>query len=281
MKKIFLFVVLSLISFYNSYSEVNIKDSIETKYETSFQKIVTMHKEIKSMYKSLEKLQPVAIAKDNYFYIFDVDENSTYKFIKKAPVNFPIPKGIRAAMPLEAFDYKTICVVTEDVFENTEEIIILFHEFVHCYQFQTVEMKLKENLKIYKKAMENHDYMWEINYGFPYKEKEFEVLYGSFIKALENQDTAKIKETRVKLKSALYSNEFEYMTWQEWKEGYARFIENKLRKFYNIKINDYGKEVPYSRISFYYGGSKYIEYLSEKNPQSENDLEFLYQNIYN
>jgi hypothetical protein len=255
------------------------KDSIEMKYDTSLQKIVKMHQEIKSFYKVLEKLQPIAIAENNQFYIFDVDENANYKFIKKTPCNFPIPQGIRAAMPIEGYDFKCVCVVSGDAFDNLESCIIVFHEFVHCSQFQTVEMELKENLEIYKHAMAKQDYMWELNSPFPYAEDEFKMLYAGFIEALGTQDTVKIKELRKKLKNSLYSNEYEFMTWQEWKEGYARYVENNLRVYYNLKINDFGKEKPFSRITFYYGGSNFIDYLVKKEPSLTNDLESLYKKI--
>ena len=222
----------------NSQNVVIVKDSIEIKYDTSLQKIVEMHKEIKSFYKVLEKLQPIAIAENNYFYIFDVDENSNYKFIKKSPVSFPIPKGIRAAMPIESYDFKCVCVVTGDAFDRIEDRIVIFHEFVHCSQFNSVELKLKENLDIYKQAMEKQDYMWELNYSFPYANDEFVNTYSEFLNVLDKQDSTAIKYIRKSLKNMLYKKEFEYMTWQEWKEGYARFIENRLRTHYKLKIND-------------------------------------------
>lgn len=263
----------------NSQNVVIVKDSIEIKYDTSLQKIVEMHKEIKSFYKVLEKLQPIAIAENNYFYIFDVSENSDYKFIKKIPVNFPIPKGIRAAMPIESYDFKCVCVVTGDAFDRIEDRIVIFHEFVHCSQFNSVELKLKENLDIYKQAMEKQDYMWELNYSFPYANDEFVNTYSEFLNVLDKQDSTAIKYIRKSLKNMLYKKEFEYMTWQEWKEGYARFIENRLRTHYNLKINDYGKEKPFSRITFYSGGSKFIDYLVAKELSLENDLELLYKYI--
>jgi hypothetical protein len=254
-------------------------DSIEMKYYTSLQKIVKIHDEIKSFYAVLEKLQPIAIAENGNFYIFDTDENSNYKFIKKSPVSFPIPKGIRAAMPLEQYNSKCVCVVTGDAFDDMENCMLIFHEFVHCAQFQTVELSIKEKMKIYKHAMEKQDYMWEINYSFPYTNKDFVKTYAGFIEALEKQDSAGIKAARIMLKNILTENEYEYLTWQEWKEGYARYVENKLQKYFNLNINEYGKFIPFNRITFYAGGSKYIDYLIAKNPGPENDLEALYQKI--
>jgi hypothetical protein len=256
------------------------QDSVEMKYDTSLQKIVKIHDKIKTLYTVLEKLQPIAIVENGNFYIFDTDENSNYKFIKKSPVSFPIPVGIRAAMPLDSYGFKSVCVVTGDAFDNFENILLIFHEFVHCAQFQTVEMSLKEKMKIYKQAMEKMDYMWEINYSFPYTNKDFVKAYADFIDALENKDTAGIKAARIMLKIILSDNEYEYMTWQEWKEGYARYVENKLQNYFSLTLNEYGKSAPFNRISFYAGGSKYIDCIISGNPKLENDLEAIYKKIF-
>jgi|WetSurMetagenome_2_1015567.scaffolds.fasta_scaffold02884_6 hypothetical protein len=268
------------INYSKSQNVVSGRDSIEIKYDTSLQKIVKIYEQVKSFYKVLDKLQPIAIAENNYFYIFDSENNSEYKFIKKAPVSFPIPQGIRAAMPLESYNFKSVCVVTGDAFDNLENCILVFHEFVHCTQFQTVEMNLKGKLEINKIAMEKQDYMWEINYGFPYTNEDFVKTYSEFIDALDKQDSISIKTCRCKLKNILSKNEYEYLTWQEWKEGYARYVENKLQAYFELNINEYGKLIPFNRITFYAGGSKYIDYLIQKEPTLKDNLELLYKRIF-
>ena len=255
------------------------KDSVEMKYDTSLQKIAKMYQDIKYLYAVFDKLYPVAIAENHQLYIFDSDENSNYIFVKKIPEPFPVPKGIRAAMPLEGYDFKCVCVVSGDAFDDLDNRIIIFHEFVHCAQFGTVEMKLKEKLDVYNKAMQDKDYMWELNYLFPYTSFAFEDVYSRFIEALDNKDSVSIKDLRAILKLTFAKIEYEYMTWQEWKEGYARYIENKLRMHFNVKINDYGQGKPFNRIVFYAGGSKYIDYLVSKNPSLEYDMEALYNKI--
>lgn len=283
MKRTIVVLLFSLFLVNSSISKnsIFIKDSVEIKYEASLQKIVKVHNEIKSFYKVLEHLQPIAIAENGNFYIFDADENSNYKFEKNVPCTFTIPKRIRAAMPLEGYGLKSVCVVTGDAFDNPEDYIVIFHEFVHCVQFQTVESKLKENLEVYKEEMGKNNYMWEIAYNFPYEKEDFVKTYGDFLNALDKKDAEGIKTARGKLKVILSNKEYEYMTWQEWKEGYARFIENKLQKYFNYKINEYGKEGPYNRVTFYEGGAKYITYITENGFAPVNDLESLYKNILN
>jgi hypothetical protein len=36
------------------------------------------------------------------------------------------------------------CVVTGEVFDSLEGIVTIFHEFVHCQQFETCERELKQ-----------------------------------------------------------------------------------------------------------------------------------------
>ncbi|MEW6049180.1 MAG: hypothetical protein AB1609_22375, partial [Bacillota bacterium] len=60
--------------------------------------------------------------------------------------------------------------------------------------------------------------------------------------------------------AALAHPDREYMIWQEWKEGYARLVENRLRRLWNLPENHAGGVPPFSRVSFYESGSLYIAY---------------------
>jgi hypothetical protein len=51
------------------------------------------------------------------------------------------------------------------------------------------------------------------------------------------------------------------MIWQEWKEGFARFIENQINGRLNLPENHGGKEKPFNRVVFYEGGAHYIKLL--------------------
>ena len=275
----FTFVFLFLLFMGVVKSDAQTADSIESKYDTSFQKLIKLHGQVKGLYKALENLQPIAIAENSNFYIFEPCGNSSYKFVKKTPWDFPVPRGIRAAMPLQGYGFKSVCVISGDAFDKLEDCIIIFHEFVHCLQFQTVEFKLKDKLVINKEEMSKGNFMWELNYKFPYEDEKFEKSYTEFLNALGKSDEKGIASARENLKNILSFREYEYMTWQEWKEGYARYIENKLRKFLDVKINDYGKEKPYNRISFYAGGSGYIDYLVNSKIVNADELEEIYNKI--
>jgi hypothetical protein len=127
--------------------------------------------------------------------------------------------------------------------------------------------------------MEANDYMWELNHNFPYQDSLFVAYYTQFLIALDNDEDIKIKDLRDQLKQYLKPVDYEYMVWQEWKEGFARLIENKIRTHLNLEENNYGCNKPYNRVSFYYGGAKLIEYLSKKNPELYLDIEMLFHHM--
>jgi hypothetical protein len=70
---IYVFVVLFISSsLLFSQSAIVIRDFIEMKYDTSLQKVVYVYDKIKTLYTVLEKLQPIAIAENNNFYILKI-----------------------------------------------------------------------------------------------------------------------------------------------------------------------------------------------------------------
>lgn len=253
-----------------------------TSIDTSLVNLVGLHNNIKNIHPFLESLQPIAVVKADYLFIFDLDSSKgKYKFQKKEPVPFQMPAGIRASFPLSVYNNKPTCIVTDDAFKSLEEYVIIFHEFVHCFQANTIEYELKSKLNIYQEAMNNADYSWEINYPFPYNDSVFVNCYSGFIESMAKNDYGKVKEYRDRLKSHLNDKEYEYIVWQEWKEGFARLIENKIRKRLKLEENKYGKDLPFHRVSFYYGGEKYINYLTDNDENLFLDLEKLFEKMLN
>ena len=225
---------------------------------------------------------PIAIVEDNYFFIFDTNSfRKRYIFVKKAPTLMWIAKGVRASFPLESYEGKVACIISDEIFESLEGYAAIFHEFMHCHQWEICEPKLKRNLEIAQKAMARKDYMWEINYPFPYDNSEFTETYSLFLKALEENELDHIFEYRSQLKHILSKDDFEYMVWQEWKEGFGRFIENRIKRRLGLKENHYGIEKPFHRITFYEGGARFIGFLSEQEPESLVDIEKLFCKMLN
>lgn len=261
---------LALLFFYQfSYPEQTTDQTIISEVETALRKLITMQKEIKDIHPFLNQLHPIAIVEDDHLYIFDFDQLSKkYQYQKKAPVPFPMPKGIRASFPLSSYGGKPSCVVTRDIFNSLNGYILIFHEFIHCIQANTCEYQLKKRLKVAQIAAKNKNYSWELNHPFPYRDSTFVTDYSHFLNALKNNNRKEVIEYRTRLKRNLNQVDFEYMVWQEWKEGFARLIENKIQSKYGIKENQYGKDKPYNRITFYYGGANFIKYIV----LHENDL---------
>jgi hypothetical protein len=255
------------------------EDPTAEKYIPKLNRISVLHEAVKPVHPALEALYPVAIAEDGAYFIFEPDQNNKYRLVKKTSMNSPVPKGIRAAFPLAENGNKMTCVVTGEVFDSMDGYAIIFHEFIHCAEFYTIEPALKENLQIYKTAMARKDWMWELNYQFPYSKKEFSEAYASFLSALKENAPEKINESRKTLRQMLSPDEYSYMTWVEWKEGFARWAENKVRDKFKIEENHAGGAEPFDRVAFYEGGSRLIEFLFNSIPQIAGDPEKLYESI--
>jgi hypothetical protein len=249
-----------------------------SEYIPQLQQIFTIQQTIGDVHPFLEKLFPVAIVKDEQFFIYDVDPTGRqYELVKQTPTPMPIPDGVRAAFPLDSHNGRMVCVVTEDVFEETAGYVTIFHEFVHCQQFENGEQTVKQTLGLARKAEAANDYMWEINYPFPYSAPEFVLAYQSF---LETQAPAEIMAVRQRLRAILATDDYDYMVWQEWKEGLARFIENKMRQRLDLPENQGGRDQPFTRVSFYAGGAHFIQALDQQEPQLTADIERLFGRMF-
>ncbi len=172
---------------------------------------------------------------------------------------------------------RSTCVVGEGVFDSEEELILLLHEFVHCSQSNTVEYEIKAKLAIATQATERGDFMWELEHPFPYADPEFVLHYSVLIAALQAGDTERALAERAKLRAHLSAIDYEYMVWQEWKEGLARYVENCIQEKRGLPVNTFGAEPPYDRIAFYHGGAHYIAHLVRENPALHNDPKALFE----
>ncbi len=279
----FLFVLIFILCLINNHSIYARYDyDLISKIDSSLQKLTSIQHEIKDIHPFLEDLNPIAIYEKDSLFIFDINPaNKRYEFIKRAPAPFLMPKKIRASFPLETYFNKPACIVTKDIFDSLDGYITIFHEFIHCRQFLTVEQKLKNNLKIAQIASKENNYSWEITHPFPYEDTTFVNDYSSFINAADANDSSSVLKLRNALKEHLKLIDYEYMVWVEWKEGFARLIENKIRKKFNLIENRYGEQIPYNRISFYYGGEKFIYFLIKIHPDLYTNMENLFYKMFN
>jgi hypothetical protein len=279
--KLTIFLLFSGIVFNQSaFCETLTSEQAMLKYNSSLIKIFEIQNNIEDIHPFLKKTFPIAIVEDNYFFVFDTDSSGKkYVLVKEAPTKMSLPKGVRAAFPLECYEGKAACVVSGEIFESLEGYVTIFHEFMHCYQWENCEQKLKGKLGIARKAMEKKDFMWELNHSFPYQDNKFTETYALFLRALKENKPEDIIKYRRQLKQILSKHDFEYMVWQEWKEGFARFIENQIRRRLELKGNHYGIEKPFGRVSFYEEGSGFIKFLGNQEPELLVDIENLFNKM--
>jgi hypothetical protein len=103
--------------------------------------------------------------------------------------------------------------------------------------------------------------------------------YQQFLNALEAHDDAGITEARQHLETYLGRHDYEYMVWQEWKEGFARWVENQVKRQLKFKENKKGLEQPFSRVVFYAGGEALINYLIDQSEKAQPDLRELFRKM--
>ena len=254
--------------------------NIKSGFDNQLQKIFDVQSRIVSIHPFLERVFPVALVEDDQFFIYDVDESGQrYVFVKHAATPMPTPSKVRAAFPLECYGGRAACVVTGDVFDDLDGYATIFHEFIHCQQSEICEEELKQTLEIARRAKAANDCMWELNYPFPYNSPDFSDLYKLFLDSFENDGRDEVLEYRFQLNQILGKTDFEYMVWQEWKEGFARFIENRIKNRLDLAENHSGIREPFDRVLFYEGGARYIEFLEFREPQLLLQIEELYHRM--
>jgi hypothetical protein len=250
-------------------------------YLPALKKVLEYQQQVQRVHPLFGHTYPIAIVEGDTFLVFDVDEaGHAYNLVIRAPTPMPIPAGVRAAFDLECYKDQTSCVVSGDAFDTLDGYVTIFHEFVHCYQARTCEMELKQSLEMARQAMAVGNFMWELEHPFPYNDPKFIETYHALLQAVQTDDGEGVLLTHRQLKAFLQPANFEYIVWQEWKEGFARLIENRIQRLFNLPENHYGCQPPYHRITLYEGGAGVIAALSQDTPEIVNDLVQLFWRIY-
>ena len=98
----------------------------------------------------VKSLHAVAIVKNNVFFVFDYNRTKkVYELVYEKHVpGMKIPDKVLASFPLDFYNMKPAAVISEDALTSLEKQIFVFHEFVHCFQYENGEMNLKEDLNI-------------------------------------------------------------------------------------------------------------------------------------
>jgi len=241
---------------------------ISGRYDAALRKLFSVRQQARGVHPLFDRLFPIAIVENGRFHVFEPDEaTSRYRLVRVAPAPFPVPVGLRASMPLDFYGNRATCCVTGEVFDEPDGYVMVLHEFVHCHQWETSERELKETLGIHQEAMKRNDFMWELQHPFPYTDEAFVSAYGELLDALGRNDARRADQLRARLKSGLARIDWEYMTWQEWKEGLARYLENLLRQQFGCQGNLGGLARPFSRVTFYAGGERLIRSYARADPK--------------
>ena len=249
---------------------------------TLLSKIHELHNQLIDIDASLARLYPVTIAKDDTFFVFDLDViGEKYELKLEYPTPMQIPKGILAAFPLDFYNMKPSAIVSEDVFESLDGYVFIFHEFVHCYQSESCENELRETLEIERKSREENNFMWEITHPFPYENSIFIEKTMELDNYFNQRYYNSVLNYHKEIRGYLNKIDFEYMIWQEWKEGFARYIENLIRDRLGINRNTNKLMAPFDRVCFYEIGSKYIDLLLNINTGLKDNIKDLYFRMYN
>lgn len=251
--------------------------NIAEKYRDPLKEFVLLQQRVRHIHPFLNKCYPIAIIEDGYLNIFDYDPDKIqYKLEHREPDSMNTPKGVRAAFPLKCYDNRATVVVSGEVFDTISDRIILFHECTHCYQFETCESRLREGIELARKSVNSDRYFWELHYPFPYEDGYFGEYAQKLIVGLNMRHAEEVYRLRKEIKNHLTKEQSEYMVWQEWKEGFARYIENVIKRELGVKENHFGIAQPYSRPFFYESGSRLIGLVNEKQPEAIKDIERLY-----
>jgi len=255
-------------------------DQVAKKYETALRQVFAYQEKFKILHPMFENLYPIAVVEEGTFFVFaPQSQEKRYILVASFPTKWPVPKGIRASFPLEEYNNKPVCVVTGEVFDSAEGYVFVFHEFVHCHQFSTSEQTLKEKLQVYRNALKKKDFGWELEHPFPYADQNFDSTYARMLEALDSGEAETVLACRRELRRVLRPENYEYMIWQEWKEGLARHLENRMRALLGLPQNQGGLKKPYNRITFYAVGDRLIGFLERRNTALTLDLERLFKEL--
>lgn len=247
------------------------KQKIVEKQLCSIKRACELHENIRGLDESLEKLYPIAVTDNNTFYVFDIMQpGSPFEFVCEQPSQMFLPANILAAFPLEFYHNKAAAVIGARELENPDNHVFIYHEFVHCYQFDHYEPQIKKELEIQRQQASN--VMWELNYPFPYEDDVFVSITRDLQSVPIGNEYELFACYHKKMKDHLAQIDYEYMVWQEWKEGYARYVENLIREKLGMKRTRTILSPPFDRVCFYEIGSRYIEGLAKADKTLRKDM---------
>lgn len=238
-----------------------------------------LQKDLVSIHPLFREHYPVVVAYETLLYIYDYSSKTKqYEWVKTVPDDLNIPDECLAAFPVHHMDERICAVVTDAAFQNFEQKVFLFHEFVHCYVYEQYR-DIGDRLEIKRRMEQIKRVTWELDYEFPYDNEIVTERINSLLSALKSKDLLQVKAARLALFNSLSEEQGEYFNWLEWNEGYARYMENRIRVKLGLDMNHLGDSAPFNRLVFYECGSEYISLLVNEQPDLHTDLEQLFETI--
>lgn len=179
----------------------------------------------------------------------DITDSEIYfrkrKYSDKLLATFPAVNGVN-------------CIVVgtpEKTNKNSSEwIVTLLHEHFHQYQF--TQKNYYSGVEKLELSNGDETGAWQLNYAFPYENKNVNELYNKYTSALlrcikaENQSARKKElkkylRLRKKFKKELKPADYRYFSFQIWQEGIARYTEYRfLQELTNYDPSDSIKNLP-------------------------------------
>ncbi|MCK5036223.1 MAG: hypothetical protein KAS73_10050 [Candidatus Sabulitectum sp.] len=236
--------------------------------ETALSPVLKKKQEACSMHSLFNYKYPIGIGVSDKLHIFR-EHSGAYQYTTTVTLPMQVQEGTKAAFPVNELG-ECCCIITPGCLEESDCFATILHEFVHCYQSRTCEDKLKAKLGIYQQAVIVQDYMWEIDHPFPYENPD----YLKLLQNITGYDFDQIMDALSMLSEKLESFDCEYMIWQIWKEGFARYIENRILRMNAMEENNNGSD-PESpdRTSLYFIGNKFWTQLKLRNQSLVHDIE--------
>ena len=235
--------------------------------------IIKIHDSVKNIHVSVEKLYPITVINDGYFFVFDKNEiGDKYELRRKVETSVVVSNDILTAFHLDFYDMKPSVVISKDMLVNPGNDILVLHEFVHCYQLENGSLEIRNGLSIQGQEMAKKNYNWEIDFPFPYNNEYFIDKTVELAGCFANGKYEDVIIYRNCMRTYLHKTEYEYMIWQLWKEGFARYVENLIRRELGLKLNGNVLRPPFGKVHLYEIGSKYVEMLIKKDKKLNDDI---------
>ncbi len=242
---------------------LNIKE-----FEIALSPVLKKKQEASSIHALFNYQYSIGIGVSDKLHVFQ-EQPGAYQYKTTVTLPMQIREGTKAAFPIDELG-DCCCIVTPSCLEESNFFATILHEFVHCYQSRTCEEDLKTKLRIYQRATGTQDYMWEINHPFPYESPD----YLKLLQEITRYDFDEIMDAMSILSAKLEAYDYEYMIWQFWKEGFARYIENQVLRMNEIEENNSGKDLECpNRTSLYFVGDRIWRQLELWDTKLIDDIE--------